>query len=208
MRDDAYSPISTLAVVSGLMGLLASFGLFEQDAIVFSLAGIATGIPAIFRIRKYGQLGTNAAYAGISLSIAFAILAPLLHNARFHAEAPSGYERIDFSVVVNSKDHGLEEFVGKNVCLKGYPVFQNRMADRPSFNFSPDGDWHPSRKHVIVETGVDCEMNYDAMAVSGILTRASVDESAADSPKYILRSHAIRAAKTRVGLTHRIRGGC
>src|SRR4051812_33947091 len=99
MPDTDYSPISTLAVLSGLMGLLASFGLFEEDAIVFSLAGIMTGIPAIIRIRKYGQLGAKAAYAGISFSIAFAILAPLLHHVRYRAEAPSGYERIDFSVV-------------------------------------------------------------------------------------------------------------
>ena len=97
MTDPEYSPISSLAIVSALLGFAGVLGLLAPEFALLALPGIATGIAAGFGIRKYRLSGYRFARTGIALSLVFAFLTPVWHVTRFNSEALPGYERMDFS---------------------------------------------------------------------------------------------------------------
>lgn len=204
MTDPEYSPMSSLAIVSALLGFSGLLGLTAPEFALLALPGIATGIAAGFGIRKYRLSGDRFASAGIALSLIFAILTPVWHVTRFNSEALPEHERIDFSSLDIANDQNLEQLVGKRVCLKGYAI-PNEMIAMSTFLLSPDGSTRKAEKAVIVElpAGITWKWQYEPIAVSGSLVRASTVNPDPKIPKYVFRASSVRTSKTRFDLAQR-----
>jgi hypothetical protein len=204
MTDSEYSPISSLAIVSALLGCAGLLGLFAPEFAMLALSGIATGLAAGFRIRKYRLSGIRLARIGIALSLIFALLTPVWHVTRFNSEALPGHERIDFSSLDTANDQHLEQLVGKKVCLKGYAI-PNRLLAMDTFLLSVDGSTKKSEKAVMVELPAGTTWNWqeNAIAVSGCLFRVSTNNQDSEIPKYVFRASSVRTSKTRFGLAQR-----
>lgn len=203
MTDHEYSPISSLAVASGLLGCGGSLGLFAPEFALLALPGIATGLIAISEIRKLRLSGDRFAKAGIALSLFFALLTPVWHVTRFNSEALPGHERIDFSSLVTD-DQNLDRLVGKNVCLKGYAI-PGHLRAMNRFPLSMDGSTKKLEKIVGVElpAGTTWDWQVEAIAVSGSLVRVPTDQQIPYAPKCILRARVVRPSKTRIDLAQR-----
>ena len=210
MSDPEYSPMSSLAVVSALLGFAGLLGLIAPEFTLLALPGIATGIAAGFGIRKYRLSGYRFARAGIALSLIFAFLTPVWHVTRFNSEALPEHERIDFSSLDIANDQNLEQLVGKRVCLKGYALVDARI-EMSTFLLSPDANYRKTEKAVIVElpSGTTWKWQHEAIAVSGTFIRVSTVDQGSQIPKFVFQTSSVRDSKTRFDLAQRVPGeGC
>ncbi len=204
MTDPEYSPMSSLAIVSALLGFAGLLGLVAPEFALLALPGIATGLAASFAIRKYRLNGIRLARAGIALSLIFSLLTPVWHVTRFNSEALPGYERMDFSSLATADDQHLEPLIGKKVCLKGYAI-PNGMVAVSKFFLSPDGSIKNAKKLVIVELpeGTSWDWQGGAIAVSGTLVRASTVNQDPKILRFVFRASSVRDSKTRFDLAPR-----
>lgn len=204
MTDPNYSRISSLAVVSGGLGVMAIAGLLVPECAVISLAGIGCGIAALRAIRQYELGGRALARMGVALSVVFAALTPVWHVTQFQSESLAGYERIEFATLATSADQGLDHRVGQKVCLKGYASW-GRLIETTEFELSSSGSNLKSETFVMVELvpGQTWTMHFEAIAVSGVLVPNPAVSTEPNSPKYLLRQSTIRDSKTRFGLVPR-----
>ena len=214
MNNPTYSPVSSLAVVSALLGFTAVLGLLEPEFALIAVPGLGTAIAAVAAIRKYELRGRAFARIGCTLSIAVAVLTPIWHAAHFNSEALPGHERLDYASLASSKTQGLDRFVGKKVCLKGYGLSPNGLPlhKLTEFTLSPNGNSRKTDATVIVKllAGDSWDWQFDAVAVSGTLVRnpdASTDQK---SVLCLLQEGSVRPSKTRFCVVSRAAddGGC
>ncbi|MBX3443519.1 MAG: DUF3299 domain-containing protein [Planctomyces sp.] len=136
-----YRPLSMLAVVSFVLGLLSAALMLFWFALVIPAVNLVLGTMALMKLRaargEYG--GTNLAIAGLALSGA-ALTGGILYQVYvYQTEIPAGYTRISFSRDVSDKAkrvlQGMNEMHpdllaldGQKVFVKGfmYPVEQQR----------------------------------------------------------------------------------
>lgn len=214
MTNPTYSPVSSTAVVSATLGFASVLGLLEPEFAIIAVPGIGTAIAAVSAIRKYELRGRTFAQIGFTLSVAFAVLTPLWHMTRFNSEAPPGYERLDFASLAASKDQGLDRFVAKKVCLKGYGLPPNGVprAKLTEVTLSPDGNSRKTDSTVIVQllAGDSWDWQFDAVAVSGTLVRNPNASTDPKSVKFVLQEGSVRPSKTRFCVVSRAAddGGC
>ncbi|MSQ97653.1 MAG: hypothetical protein EXR98_24315 [Gemmataceae bacterium] len=207
----AYSRLSFLAVISAICGITTSLGLLVPELAVVAAAGIVTGIAAIHVIRKYELCGIRLARLGVITSVVFAMATPVWHVARFNSESLPGFARLDFARLTKPDTPTLDQFVGEEICLKGYALVPNSMRATDHFLFSADGDSRKAETAVIVDLGPDQNWKWrgEPLAISGRLVSnpaALTDEAL---PKFVLTLVTVRPSRTRFGLTSRVPGvGC
>lgn len=210
MTEVSYRPMSLPAIVSAIVGVLSLLGLFVPELASIGLVGLATGLSALWQIRRYEQSGARFAVAGVITSVAFIALIPIWHVSQFHAESPPGYARLDFSSLAKSKQSSLQKFAGEMVCLKGYTLVPERFCAMREFVLTTDGDDRHASSGVIVElaAGETYEWETTGLAVSGRLIPNPDAISDASRPRYRLVESTARPVRTRFGLAQRVHRGC
>lgn len=134
LSDDyaRYRALSSMAVVSGVLGLLSASALLDWTLFVIPLAGIITGIAALKRIRANpGEYtGEGFALAGSMLSATFLLAGASWLSYAYATEVPEGHQRISYDLLQpDSKTPNqlvppsAVELDGKKVFIKGY-VYQ------------------------------------------------------------------------------------
>lgn len=228
MNEPDYAPYSSLAIFALALGVLAAPGLLVPSIAVLAVPGLVMGCLALRTIRRYELRGARVAIAGITLSLAFGTAAPLCQWARvraeralFDSESEAGYERLNFARLArdpgfdlfaamtqssySGKSQSLEDFVGRRICLKGYPAFDvyhgPSLVDR--FTFSPDGRSGGVHRTVAVQLETASEMQslfVHPLAVSGILVRNPQAEADQTAPRFLLKFPGVRRSRTPRGL--------
>ncbi|HVC93928.1 MAG TPA: DUF3299 domain-containing protein [Pirellulales bacterium] len=127
-----YRALNTLAVVSGVLGLLSALAIFDWTLAIIPLVGIFTGFLALRRIRANPEdyTGELVALAGSLLSALF-LVGGLTWQAYDHlTEVPEGYRRINYDLLQPTAEapyqvppEQAQEFDGQKVFIKGY-VYQ------------------------------------------------------------------------------------
>lgn len=217
-----YSPVSSMAVASALLGMMSLLGLIFPLVALVAIPGILFGIAAIVAIRRYELNGRKLVRLGICLSLVFGILAPVLYEIRFYSEALPGYKRVNFAAIMKDRkqsESNLAALVGQNVCLKGYGLLRSRKSElnafpmsyqRPSYGF---GSKDNPEEIVLVKLpeGKFWEWRYEAIAVSGTLIRNPDANRNPEAPKFVLEQSEVFEVRTWDGLLLSCgggRGGC
>ncbi|HUY33744.1 MAG TPA: DUF4190 domain-containing protein [Pirellulales bacterium] len=127
-----YRALNTLAVVSGVLGLLSLLAFFDWILAIIPLVGIFTGFLALRRIRANPEdyTGELIALAGSLLSALF-LLGGLSWQAYDHlTEVPEGYRRINYDLLQPAAEAPYQippqralELDGQKIFVKGY-VYQ------------------------------------------------------------------------------------
>ena len=210
MSNSEYSRLSLLAVISAIAGILATGGMIAAEFAILALPGIVTGVAALVAIRKYELSGRSLAITGIGLSVAFALLTPILHISRFRSESLPGYERIDFASVSQPKNQRLDRLVGRKVCFKGYVLYSGKTTELTTFMLSPDGNRRETDTAVLVQLPSDETWDWQpgAVAVSGTLIRNPKSKGDPKTWKFVLKVTSIRISKTPFDLAPLASGPC
>lgn len=210
MTEIKYSPVSSLAVASGVLGVVSILGLMAPLFAFFAVPGVLIGIAARVAIRKYELKGLFLAKAGITLSLIFGIVSPIWaitwYEIRFRSEALPGYKRVDFLEIMKDRKHSesrLTALVGQNVCFKGYELDPGRVkretfrmsCQRPSSGFGSKAN---PEDVVLVKLpkGKFRKWHYEMIAVSGTLVRNPAAYSKPEAPKFILEQSEVFKART------------
>jgi hypothetical protein len=127
-----YRALNTLAVVSGVLGLLSALAIYDWTLAVIPLVGVFTGFVALRRIRANPEdyTGELLALAGIVMSTLFCV-GGLSWQVYDHAtEVPEGYQRINYDLLQPTAEapkqvppERIRELDGQKVFIKGY-VYQ------------------------------------------------------------------------------------
>jgi hypothetical protein len=127
-----YRALSSLAVVSGILGLLSASAMLDWSLFVIPVAGIITGVVALRRIRANPDeyAGEGFALAGSVLSMAFLLAGASWLSYTYATEVPEGHERISYDLLQPDAKTpnqivppSAKELDGKKVFIKGY-VYQ------------------------------------------------------------------------------------
>lgn len=205
-----YSPVSSLAVASGILGVVSILGLMAPVFAFFAVPGVAFGIAARVAIRKYELKGILLAKAGLTLSLIFGMVSPIWaitwYEIRFRSEALPGYRRVNFLEIMKDRKHSesrLAAQVGQNVCFKGYeldPGGVNRDSFRMSCKRPSSGFGSKANPEDIVlvklPKGKFRKWHYEMIAVSGTLVRNPAAYSKPEAPKFILEQSEVFKART------------
>ena len=204
MVENSYSRVSQLAVASAATGVASSLGLLLTPLAFLSAVGVITGFVALSTIRRYEIGGARLARFGIGASLVFGVATwvamPLWHFVAFRWEAPNGYLRLDYRKV--TRQESLDEYLGENICLKGYALYQRTRNGLSEFVISVDGSDLDSTNAVIVElpAGETWDWTERGIAVSGRLVPAKRPlEAVKTFPKYKLTDSVVRRSLTNVG---------
>ncbi|MEQ8855118.1 hypothetical protein [Gimesia sp.] len=208
--DLNYTPVAPQAVLSLMLGVSCTLGLFFPWLALLAIPGLVLGLLALKSISHYELSGHQLARRGIQLSLLFGALAPVWHltwyEIRFHSEALSGYTRIDFAAVTKNRIHSekiWESLLGQPICLKGFAeprrggrlsLFRMSAQMLPSsFGSQPD-----PQKTIMVQLpkGKTWEWRHQPIAVSGTLVRNPDAENAPDAPRFLLKQSTVLPALT------------
>ncbi|KAA0135278.1 DUF4190 domain-containing protein [Gimesia chilikensis] len=208
--DLNYTPVAPQAVLSLMLGVFCTLGLFIPWLALLAIPGLVLGLRALKSIRRYELSGHQLARRGIQLSLLFGVLAPVWHltwyEIRFHSEALPGYTRIDFAAVTKNRTHSekmWESLLGQPICLKGFAeprrggLLQSfRMtSQRQPFSFGSQSD---PREMIMVQLPEETrwEWCYEPIAVSGTLVRNPDAEDDPDAPRFLLKQSTVLPALT------------
>ncbi|HWA99223.1 MAG TPA: DUF3299 domain-containing protein [Pirellulales bacterium] len=132
-----YRAVSTLAVVSLLLGVLSAVALLDWPLAMVPLVGMVAGFIAWRRVREQSDTLTGAglARAGVLLSAGFWIAGWTRLSYEYATEVPAGYERLTFAAL-QPDPAKPEEIVppsatqldGRRVFMKGY-VLPGRQTE-------------------------------------------------------------------------------
>jgi len=210
MAEIKYTPVSSLAVASALLGLMSILGLIFPLVAMFAVPGVLFGIAAIVAIRRYKLNGLRLAKVGLTLSLIFGIVSPVWAVTWFeicyHAEAVPGYTRINFREIMRDRKHSESRqaaLVGQNVCFKGYeldPGREKRDTFRMSCKRPPSGFGGKADPEDVVlvqlPEGKFWEWRNEMIAVSGTLVRNPAAYGQPEAPKFILVQSEVFGART------------
>lgn len=127
-----YRALSSLAVVSGVLGGLSASALLDWSLFVIPIVGIIAGAVALKRIRANPSEYTGEGFAltGTMLSMTFLIAGASWLSYIYATEVPEGHVRISYDLLQpDSKTPNqivppsAQELDGKKVFIKGY-VYQ------------------------------------------------------------------------------------
>ncbi|HUY93261.1 MAG TPA: DUF4190 domain-containing protein, partial [Pirellulales bacterium] len=127
-----YRVLSSLAVVSGVVGLLSVSALLDWMLCALPVVGIITGAMALKKIRANPAeyTGEKFALVGSVLSMAFLAGGISWHSYVYATEVPPDHERINYDMLQPDPSTpnqlvppGAEKLDGKKVFIKGY-VYQ------------------------------------------------------------------------------------
>lgn len=195
MNDASYTPISRAAVASVVLALLSLGGAVFHPLALLAVPGVVFGFVALHETKKYATGGRRVALCGLTLSALIGIGGPLLEVSFYRSEAPAGYRRL--SHPDNLGESELDQYIGENVCLKGYalPVGETEVS---RFLLTCNGYSRDPRNPVVVELadGRLWEMEYGGVAVSGRMELLPTREDDPDMPRYVLRDAIVRPSRT------------
>ena len=195
MADNDYQPLSAWSVTALLLAVLALTGLLTPLAtFFFAVPAIFAAVIALFQIRKYQMVGRGLALSSMVFAGLLSILIPSWFAYLYRSEADSSYLRIDFHEVLQSDS--FESLVGRDICLKGYPVLESwTNGPLTKFFVSPDGD--ERQKQIAIEVDLSPEKSrivyFEPLAVSGRLVKF---HSAAHGVQYRLVNAVARKSRT------------
>ncbi len=124
-----YRALSTLAVISLIVGLLSALALFDWIWLVLPVCGIVLGLCAWRNVKKRPDelSGLALAKAGVALSAVFLFAGPSRLTFELMNEVPEGYNRISYETLqpdINNPGEKIPEGAlaldGKRVFIKGY----------------------------------------------------------------------------------------
>ncbi len=207
MTAETYSPISHWAVISVSAAILAVASFLLPVFMSLTLIGMGAGLLASRRIATYQHRGIHLARIGFVLSLLIAPGATTWHSWLYNSEAPAGYTRLDFAETTKSANHSLDDYLGQNVCLKGYAFpGSHRVVDQ--FLLTVEGEARSSESAVWVTLPADHEWrwSYGAIAVSGRLVKDPHAQQ--HDARFRLEDSSVRAVRSQFGLAHRRSSGC
>ena len=105
----------------------------------------------------------------------------------------------------------MDQYVGKEICLKGYALWAGSSEASQQFLLSPNGNEIRKEAVVLVELnpGQMWDWRPDALAVSGTLVPNPQAKTDAAAPKFVLQDPTVRLSCTRYDLADLVPGkGC
>ncbi|MBL8814581.1 MAG: hypothetical protein JNL58_01030 [Planctomyces sp.] len=195
MADNEYQSLSAWSVTALLLAVFAISGLLTPLAtFFFAVPSILAALFALFQIRKYQMIGRGLALSSMAFAGLLCVLIPSWFAYLYRSEADSSHLRIDFQEALQSDS--FESLVGKDICIKGYPVLDS-WTNEPLTKFfvSPDGDERQKQTAIEVELSPEESrvVHFEPLAVSGRLVRF---HSAAQGVQYRLVNAVARKSRT------------
>jgi hypothetical protein len=127
-----YRALNTLAVVSGVLGLLSALAIYDWTLAVIPLVGVFTGFVALRRIRANPEdyTGELLALGGIVSSALFCVGGLSWQLYDHVTEVPEGYQRINYDLLQPTAEapkqvppEHAQDLDGQKVFIKGF-VYQ------------------------------------------------------------------------------------
>lgn len=127
-----YRALSSLAVVSGVLGVLSASAMLDWSLFVIPVVGIVAGAVALKKIRANPAeyTGEGFALAGSVLSMVFLVAGASWLSYSYATEVPEGHQRISYDLLQPDAKTpnqiippSAQELDGKKVFIKGY-VYQ------------------------------------------------------------------------------------
>lgn len=201
---EPFKPLSLLAVVSLIASIAGAFSFLYAPLVVLSFGAAGLAIAALAGIRRYEQSGRSLSRTSIQLSLCCMIGSPTWHLYRYQSETLPNHLRVDFEAAVVNQ--GLDQFVGKNICIKGYVLTNTFEAEIEQLLLSPDGNPRKPENAVLVTVSRSGAPELDPSAVSGILR---VDKTHADGKRrYVLEASKVCTANSSHMLAAPVERGC
>ncbi len=133
LNEFEYRPMTPLAPITMVAGVCGSIALLGLVGIAIALAGVMTGLLALWQIRNSnGTLGgRKLTLIGMTLSIVFLFSGIVQQVYSFATEVPEGHIKLNFTHDISKmpfvyKDEGfviapeVQQYDGKPIFVKGY----------------------------------------------------------------------------------------
>jgi len=134
---EQYRALSTSAVASFIVGLLACTAILDWSLVTIPLIGVSLSIFALVKIKRHSDelTGRGLARAGLVLSLVFGVVGPSWLAYEFATEVPRGYARVSYAElqpdpaqVGQQVPPGAMDLEGKKIFIKGF-IYPGREKD-------------------------------------------------------------------------------
>lgn len=134
---EKYRALSTSAVASLIVGLLACLAIFDWTLVAIPFIGIPLAILSLVKISRHRDelTGEGLARAGLALSLVFAVAGPAWLAFEYVTEVPDGYERVSYAELQPDESQIGQQvppsalaLEGQRIFIKGY-VYPGREKD-------------------------------------------------------------------------------
>jgi len=220
-ETDDYRPLSTLAVCSGVSGLLSGLAWITPTMLIMAIFGTLIGGMAVVALRRRTSevAGMRIAVGGLAAALVCLLGGTAWHRHQYTIEVPAGFERVDLSDIFDAEIEdatpALLQLQGRRIAVKAYmdPFYSPdsttgfTISRMESTGFGATA--RPGERLVVeLAEGLNCDYSQAPVVISGLFDIESGIAGDGSRFRLILMDATLRPATSAIGLPMRNPRSC